>query len=126
MLPASPMPGTVLIVDDDPDIRDAFAECLRQEGYQVEAAPHGRAALDVLEAGLRPGVILLDLMMPVMNGFEFLESVRSRPDWQKLRVIVLSANRGYQAEDFQGVFRILRKPVDIEPLCKTIELALAA
>ena len=116
----------ILLIDDDPDIRDALGECLRDEGYEVYPAEHGRAALDLLEHGLRPGVILLDLMMPVMNGFEFLEALHARPECQHVRVLILSANQGYQAADFVGVFQMLRKPVRVEHLCRELERALAA
>ncbi len=64
--------GTLLLVEDDPDIRESVSELLEEEGYCVWQATNGREALDVLEAGCRPDVILLDLMMPVMTGWEFL------------------------------------------------------
>src|SRR4051794_5000198 len=88
------MPRTILVVDDDVDLREAISETLTDEGYQVLTASNGREALDLLRppASLTPGLILLDLMMPVMSGFEFLErcaadhSVASVP-----RVIIMSA-----------------------------------
>jgi CheY-like chemotaxis protein len=116
----------VLLVDDDPDIRDSVGECLRDEGYEVHTAGNGQEALDRLAFGLRPSVILLDLMMPVLNGFEVLDALRARADWQAIPVVVVSANRGYEAEDMRGVFSILRKPVPLEKMLETLERAVAA
>jgi len=115
----------VLIVDDDPDIRDALGECLRFEGYGVHAAVDGRDALDRLEFGLKPDVILLDLMMPVLNGFDVLQALRKRPDWKSIPVVVVSANRGYEAEDLEGAVSILRKPVNVDRLLAVVEQAAA-
>jgi len=67
----------VLVVEDDRDVRESLVAVLEDAGYRVMSAADGRAALDLLRAGPRPAVILLDLMMPVMDGFEFrAEQVR--------------------------------------------------
>jgi CheY-like chemotaxis protein len=116
----------ILIVDDDPDIRDALGECLRYEGYDVHAAADGRDALDRLEFGLKPDVILLDLMMPVLNGFDVLEALKKRPEWRTIPVVVVSANRGYQAEDLDGAVGILRKPVNVDRLIAVVEQAVTS
>ena len=116
----------ILIVDDDPDIRDALGEFLRYEGYGVHAATDGRDALDRLELGLRPDVILLDLMMPVLNGFDVLNALQARSDWKTIPVVVVSANRGYEAEDLPGATSILRKPVNLDRLIAAVEQAVAA
>ena len=116
----------VLIVDDDPDIRDAVGECLRFEGYGVHAAADGKDALDRLEFGLRPDVILLDLMMPVLNGFDVLLALQARPEWRSIPVVVVSANRGYEAEDLSGAVSILRKPVSVDRLIAAVEQAVAS
>jgi len=116
----------VLIVDDDPDIRDAVGECLRYEGYDVHSAADGRDALERLEYGLRPAVILLDLMMPVLNGFDVLEALKSRPEWKSIPVVIVSANRGYEAEDLSGAVSILRKPVNVDRLLAAVEQAVAS
>jgi hypothetical protein len=70
--------GRVLVVDDDPDILDALSEILEVEGYEVQRARNGREALERLEQML-PDVVLLDLMMPVMDGWEFARSLSPRP-----------------------------------------------
>jgi CheY-like chemotaxis protein len=115
----------VLIVDDDPDIRDAVGECLRYEGYDVHSAADGRDALDRLEFGLKPDVILLDLMMPKLNGFDVLQALQSRPDWKRIPVVVVSANRGYAADDLVGAVSILRKPVNVDRLIEAVEQAVS-
>jgi CheY-like chemotaxis protein len=112
--------GHVLVVDDDRDIRATLAELLQLEGYDVETAGDGLEALAKLDAGLQPTVVLVDLMMPVMNGFELLKQLRCNRADQSLPVIVISANRDYDAEDL-GVAAVLRKPFDIEGLLRSVE-----
>jgi CheY-like chemotaxis protein len=83
----------VLVVEDDDDIRDGVTHLLESEGYRVAQAPHGQAAMDLLARGLRPGVVLLDMMMPVMNGWEFLIRLRQCPALCDIPVVVVSASR---------------------------------
>ncbi len=80
----------VLVVDDDPEVRDLFRRMLEPEGYKVVEAPNGRAGLDRLRAGA-PGVILLDLMMPEMDGFEFVAEVRRHAAWRAIPIVVVTA-----------------------------------
>jgi CheY-like chemotaxis protein len=124
--PVTSRRGDILIVDDDPDIREAVGECLRYEGYDVHAASDGRDALDRLEFGLKPDVILLDLMMPVLNGFDVLHALKDRAEWKSIPVVIVSANRGYQAEDLAGAVDILRKPVSVDRLLAAVEHATRA
>ena len=72
-----PAGDIVLVVDDDADVRESLELVLRDAGYDVFLAEDGQAALDMLGFGLRPAVILLDLMMPRLNGLEFLEQFRT-------------------------------------------------
>ena len=80
----------VLLVEDDADSRDLITRMLEREGWQFRAAPNGYAALRVLKKG-RPVMIILDLMMPAMNGFEFLEAIGKNPDWATIPVVVVSS-----------------------------------
>ncbi len=111
----------VLIVEDDPDTREALADLLRQEGFKVDTAPHGRAALDRLHApgAPLPRIILLDLMMPVMSGWEFREAQLREPGLAPIPVVVMSAASmdGMEkvGDDFVG------KPFDLQGLLKTIQ-----
>ncbi|HJS87198.1 MAG TPA: response regulator [Acetobacteraceae bacterium] len=80
----------VLVVDDDVDARARLRVMLERDGWSVAEASHGREALERVAAGV-PALILLDLMMPVMNGCEFLAALRGRPEWRDVPVIVLTA-----------------------------------
>ncbi|MFE1603140.1 response regulator [Methylobacterium sp. ID0610] len=82
--------GPVLVVDDDPDVRERITGLLTREGWRVASAANGRAGLDAV-AVRKPGLILLDLMMPEMDGFGFLRGLRARPEWRDIPVVVLTA-----------------------------------
>jgi CheY-like chemotaxis protein len=84
------MSGTLLIVDDDPYIRDALVELLTDEGYDVRAASNGREALTMI-ANERPCLVLLDLMMPVMDGLTFLRHVRASIPDRAIQVVLMTA-----------------------------------
>jgi DNA-binding response OmpR family regulator len=84
------MATRVLVVEDDPDIRDALAEALESQGYEVDRARDGADALRVARARV-PDVILLDLMMPVMNGWAFRAAQRGDRALADIPVIVISA-----------------------------------
>jgi two-component system, chemotaxis family, chemotaxis protein CheY len=115
----------VLIVDDDADIRDAFQEVLEMEGYDAVACANGQEALKHLrQAAPRPALILLDLMMPEMNGAEFLvELKRSLPEAGKIPIVILSAV-GERAQIPEGL-PFIRKPIDLDTLLSTIKKHLA-
>jgi CheY-like chemotaxis protein len=83
-------PCNVLIVDDDPSTRHTLRQILDREGFEVAEAENGRVALEQL-VHCRPSVILLDLMMPEMDGFEFVANLRGREDWRDIPVVVLTA-----------------------------------
>ena len=111
-----------MIVEDDPDIRAALGLCLGSEGYRVETCADGLEAMTRLEAGARPQAIVLDLMMPRMNGFEVLKALEAQPKWRQIPVVIISANRGYSAEDL-GVSTILRKPFELGELIQALRSA---
>jgi CheY-like chemotaxis protein len=89
--------GSVLVVEDDEDTRELLARVLGEQGYDVVTAENGRVALERLK-GMTPGLVLLDLMMPEMDGFEFAEIFRARPEWATIPVIVVTA-KTLTAED---------------------------
>jgi two-component system chemotaxis response regulator CheY len=111
---------TVLVVDDDPSIRDLLADELRYTGYSVIVARNGSEALDRLNM-MTPDVIVLDLMMPVMDGWTFVEHYRDRAGRRSVPIIVVSAEGdlppGYKA---LGVTAFLRKPFDLQELANCI------
>jgi CheY-like chemotaxis protein len=103
----------ILVVDDDDEARDSLVLLLRCEGYEAIAAENGREALAALrECGGEFSLILLDLMMPVMNGFEFRSAQRRDPRMASIPVVVLSATVD-PAEEIQqlGAVAAFRKPV---------------
>jgi two-component system, chemotaxis family, chemotaxis protein CheY len=119
------MPGkrtpSVLVVDDDPDILEALAEILEAEGFEIRRAKNGREALDKLEPEL-PNLILLDLMMPVMDGWEFAHRLRERDDnARQVPIIVLSADRnvGPKAREI-GAIGHLAKPFELNDLLEMV------
>src|SRR5438874_8753476 len=82
----------ILVVDDDPGIVESLKDLLEAEGYHVETASNGREALDMLRARQRPNLILLDLTMPEMDGFEFRDEQEWDPRFSEIPVVVISAN----------------------------------
>jgi len=83
--------GTVLVVEDDPASRDLVVRMLEKEGVQVKQASNGKEALAILQGGVMPDMMVLDLMMAEMNGFEFLQQIRPHPEWSKIPVVVVSS-----------------------------------
>jgi signal transduction histidine kinase/DNA-binding response OmpR family regulator len=83
--------GTVLVVEDDPPSRELVVRMLQKEGIHVREASNGREAIDVLQTGVIPDMIILDLIMAEMDGFDFLRQVRPHPEWSKIPVVVVSS-----------------------------------
>lgn len=110
----------VLIVEDDRCIRESLSELLADEGFSVSTAEHGGQALTLLRGGLRPAVVLLDLMMPIMDGWKFLEIIRADNDFQLLPVIVVSAAHGKCTP--VGATAYLNKPVSLDALLQEVEI----
>src|SRR5262245_54651469 len=112
--------STVLIVDDDADIRDLMKILLETDGYNVNVAADGQDAFEQLQAGARPAVILLDLMTPRMDGEQFLRSMHST-GFAKTPVIIMSGHTAAEtkAEEL-GAAYCLTKPVEFEELLKVV------
>jgi CheY-like chemotaxis protein len=111
----------VLIVEDDADLREMMAQLLALEGYQTAAVANGREALEYLQQEDAPNLILLDLMMPVMDGWEFRRHQQANPALAAVPVVVLSAldqsrTAGVNAE------AILKKPLDFDRLLELVRL----
>ena len=103
--------ATVLVIDDDEDLRVALTELLQYEGFAAATARDGREALDLLLGGLRPCAILLDLMMPGMNGWDFRVEQMRVPEFAKIPTAVLSASFNAKATLAQlGDIEFLAKP----------------
>jgi CheY-like chemotaxis protein len=114
-------PTSILIVDDDADIREALVDVLTDHGYPAQAVSHGAAALAVLQAGMRPCLILLDLMMPVMDGVTFRQHQLADPDLKQLPVVVISAGNDLSVHaGALGAVESLRKPLDLDKLLEAV------
>ena len=111
----------VLVVEDHADSRELLVEFLELEGYEVEVALHGLEALARLQRGPRPDVVLLDLMMPKLTGWELMERVRREPALarQELAVVVVSG-AGPSRPLPEGIRAVVPKPVDLDELLATL------
>lgn len=91
----------VLVVDDEPNIVMSLEFLMKRAGFEVQVARNGREALAALE-GTPPDLLLLDVMMPELDGYEVCERVRQRPEWNQTKIIMLTA-RGRDAERQRGL-----------------------
>jgi CheY-like chemotaxis protein len=116
-----PPQRTVLLVEDDDDIAETLAELLCEVGREVVMAKDGEQALEKLKAIEPPCLILLDLLMPRMDGFQFLERLKEHPHSAEFSVLVTSAHdRLTEAVQYAGVVGTLRKPFELEELLARI------
>ncbi len=112
----------VMVVEDDRDVREILREILEDAGYSVSWAANGREALAHLKRGRAPQVILLDLMMPVMDGLEFRTAQREDPSLAPIPVVVISADHGVDAKIGQmQVDAWLPKPFEVSTLLATVD-----
>lgn len=112
--------STILLAEDDLEIRDAVQELLEEKGYDVIPARTGRQALDFLSLDPRspPDLVILDLMMPIVTGWQVLEMIQHDPALSKVPVVIVTAT----AQDRPtGAAAFLRKPFQIEVLLETIQ-----
>lgn len=110
---------TVFIIEDDVDTRDMLAKFLELEGYNVELAANGRQALDLLASGTNANVIVLDLMMPVMDGWEFRRRQVEDARLRNIPTIVVSA-AGRERLTQVSADAYLSKPVDMDELLERV------
>jgi len=115
--------GRVLLVDDDEDIRATLGAVLQAEGFEVVEARNGLHALQQLMRNPLPLAILLDMTMPVMTGFEFLEIQKEDPRIRAIPVIAVTVHA--KVADLPGVARVVRKPFDLEQLLAVLREVLA-
>jgi CheY-like chemotaxis protein len=116
-------PSFVLVIDDDADLRETIIEILEDKAYRVVGAANGKEALDLIHGvSDRPCVILLDLMMPVMDGTAFHAELMKEPGLRHIPVIVLSAHADIDnVLADTAVTAKMRKPIEIEPLLSLVE-----
>jgi CheY-like chemotaxis protein len=111
----------ILLVEDDDFIRQEISEALEDEGYSVATAAHGKEALALLAEGTRPSVVLLDLMMPVMNGWEFLKAFKKDESFAGIPVVILSAFADRATIIGGDAISVLRKPINLNALFNVLE-----
>lgn len=109
---------SILVVEDDDDIRSAIVDLLETEGYSTESAVNGKDALEKLSIIPKPCLVLLDMMMPIMNGREFLDTVMKDSHLAPIPVLIVSAVA--DKTNTQGSVGFLKKPIDIEVVLKVV------
>jgi DNA-binding response OmpR family regulator len=110
----------VLVVDDDPAIRGLVGDALRSEGYLVDLAAHGREALEAMRAR-KPSTVVLDLMMPVMDGFSFIEACHLEQLCDGVHIVVISAvHDALQRISEMPITACIAKPFDLDDLVRTV------
>ena len=114
--------GRVLVVDDEPMVRDTLGQVLTDEGYVVDLAVDGETALERIHA-MRPDAILLDLMMPGMNGRQFLQALRDEPAYASVPVMIMTAVHGLELSTTLGVSEVVEKPFNVDELLNKVALA---
>jgi DNA-binding response OmpR family regulator len=114
--------GRVLVVDDEPMVRETLGQVLSDEGYVVDLAVDGEAALERVRA-TRPDVILLDLMMPGMNGRQFLQALRDDPTYASMAVMIMTAVHGLEISTTLGACDVVEKPFNVDELLNKVALA---
>lgn len=121
-------PLTVMVVDDQALFRRSLQDRLRSDGYDVVAAENGAEALELLEGGPSTCVVLLDLMMPVMNGIEFLQALDRRAGSSDVRVMLVSGHGVLErvALDSKRVVARLQKPLEMDELRSALESELGS
>jgi CheY-like chemotaxis protein len=112
---------SVLVVEDEPDIRASLKDALEWEGYHVVAASNGREGLAALPAMPRPCVILLDLMMPVMDGWEFAHVLKGDMELSAIPIVVVTAFTNEIDRNRFAPQAVIPKPVDLGRLLGTLE-----
>lgn len=116
------MAKTILVVEDDESIREGICEFLEMENYKVLVASNGQEAFGLLnQATSLPDIILLDIMMPVMDGYQFREGQRASEKFNRIPVVVFTADRlDPEKTKRLSVQAVLKKPVDLELLLDTL------
>jgi CheY-like chemotaxis protein len=115
-------PRCLLLVDDDPDIREAMTFVLESAGYRVQTATNGFEAIERLRVDEAPCLILLDLMMPVMNGWEFRAEQTRDPKLAAIPLVVVTgAGQAAQKAASLGATGVLEKPVELDVLLSVVE-----
>jgi CheY-like chemotaxis protein len=120
MSAATEAPEHILVVEDDRELRDSLCEALRMEGYTVVCVEHGAAALRHLQTGARPCVILLDLMMPIMDGWTFRKTLLADQDLAAIPIIVMTAATPARLTGMDSQ-TVLYKPLQMDAVVSVVQ-----
>ena len=122
----SSMKNKILLIEDDVDIQDNLKAFLEMENFEVASVSNGKQALELIQKEGKPSLILLDLMMPVMNGYEMLAEMKKRDFFQKnpVPIILLSAATDIEETAHAQLVKFIRKPISLDQLLLTIREAL--
>jgi CheY-like chemotaxis protein len=111
----------IMLIDDDDDLRICIGEVLEESGFEVVCFASAEDALTQLESGVRPSLILLDLMMPGMTGYGFREEQRRAPELAKLPVVLITAHPHHEPSPLLDGLIVLQKPFSAELLLRTVD-----
>ncbi len=113
--------GPVLVIDGHDDVRDGLRMILESEGWRVETASDGREALNKVAGGLRPCIVLLDLMSPVMNGLEFRQELKDYPDLLPMPILAYSGLKNVREKAHQlAANDSVKLPAEIDRLIAAV------
>ena len=119
-------PKLILVVDDEFDIASSLELVLEMEGFLVNIAYNGKEAMVLLNQGLRPDLIITDVMMPVMNGYELFKLMKADPELKKIPLILTSAAQLDERKLTSGEYStFIRKPFDLYKLIAEVKLVFA-
>jgi CheY-like chemotaxis protein len=122
-LDGSDLAPTALVVDDDLDVRSAVGNLLEDEGLNVALAANGADALNILRTGLNPDVIVLDIMMPVMDGWDFRAAQLADPALREIPVVVMTAS-GFVPDTIRRQLNtpsVFKKPLDLDQFLQVVK-----
>jgi CheY-like chemotaxis protein len=109
----------ILVVDDDPDVLASLCDALESEGYEVGGAHDGIEALEAISER-RPDLIVTDLLMPTMTGFELLAALHDSPELATIPTLIITAARSAEAQATAGASVVLPKPLDLDRLLRAV------
>lgn len=118
-----PITNKILLVEDDLDIQDNLKAFLEMENFEVTSVANGKQAIELMQKSGKPSLILLDLMMPIMNGYELLAEMKKRDLYQNspVPIILLSAATDIEETAREQVVKFIRKPIALDKLLLTIK-----
>ena len=119
------MSKKIVVIEDDSAIREDLIELLQMENYDVKSYSNGKEGLDGLEltpVNERPSLILLDLMMPVMDGYHFLEEIKKRSEFSAIAILIMSADgQAPKRLNMDRATAFVKKPIELDPFLALIE-----